>query len=239
MRARRARRAHVTRVEAGVVAVDQSERMVELTAARGVEAVVADAQDCRSMTGPSIASLQRGCSTTYRISRQTLRELRRVLRPDGRLVAATSSESNLGELWQLVGEHGAPAGGFTVENAEGTLFAPFHDVERRDVRGTVTSPTARPPTATSRRARPAVSSPTACRSSTAHSPRPVTSPSSCAICDQARELIERKREERSSAPRSLPSSYSATRAATCPTTRCPHFSWPCASRVCPEPRRLR
>jgi SAM-dependent methyltransferase len=71
---------------------------------------------------------------------RALLELRRVLRPGGRLVAATSSERNLGELWALVGEVGAPADGFTVESAEGALLRHFTIVERRDVRGTVTFP---------------------------------------------------------------------------------------------------
>jgi SAM-dependent methyltransferase len=127
-------------LKASVVAVDQSERMVELTAARGVIAIVADAQhlpfDDRTFDCAVAAWM------LYHVQdlEQTLRELRRVLHSDGRLVAATSSESNLGELWQLVGERGAPAGVFTVESAEGTLSRHFTSVERRDVRGTVTFP---------------------------------------------------------------------------------------------------
>jgi SAM-dependent methyltransferase len=70
----------------------------------------------------------------------TLHELRRVLRPDGRLVAGTSSERNLAELWQLVGEIGAGASSFTSENGEETLRRYFPVVERRDVEGTVTFP---------------------------------------------------------------------------------------------------
>ena len=61
-----------------------------------------------------------------------------MLRPDGRLVAATSSERNLAELWELVGEIGAPGGGFTVESAGSALRRHFNHVEQRDVFGTVT-----------------------------------------------------------------------------------------------------
>ncbi|HEY3542704.1 MAG TPA: class I SAM-dependent methyltransferase [Gaiellaceae bacterium] len=125
-------------LSAHVVALDQSERMVELTAARGVEALVGD-----------VVSLPFGDETfdcalaawmLYHASDldRALAELRRVLRPDARLVAATSSERNLAEVWELVGEIGAPGGGFTVESAEAALRRHFKDVEQRDVFGTVT-----------------------------------------------------------------------------------------------------
>jgi SAM-dependent methyltransferase len=123
-----------------MVAVDQSARMVELTAARGVEAIVGDVEDLPFRDG--IFDCVVAAWMLYHagnINRAIL-EIRRVLRPDGRLVAATSSERNLGELWELVGEIGAPADGFTVESAEGALLRHFTIVERRDVRGTVTFP---------------------------------------------------------------------------------------------------
>jgi SAM-dependent methyltransferase len=125
-------------LDARVVAVDQSERMVELTAARGVEAIVGDVEDLPFRDGIFDCVVAAWMLYHARDVNRALRELRRVLRPGGRLVATTSSERNLGELWQLVGEIGAPADGFTVENAEGALLRQFTIVERRDVRGTVT-----------------------------------------------------------------------------------------------------
>ena len=127
-------------LEVRVVAVDQSERMVELTAARGVEAIVGDVQDLPFRDGIFDCAVAAWMLYHAPDLDRALRELRRVLRPDGWLVAATSSERNLGELWELVGERGAPAGGFSVESAEGTLLRHFTIVKRRDVRGTVTFP---------------------------------------------------------------------------------------------------
>jgi SAM-dependent methyltransferase len=125
-------------LDARVVALDQSERMVELTRQRGVEAIVGDAQDLPFRDG--IFDCAVAAWMLYHVVdlHQALRELRRVLRPGGRLVAATSSERNLGELWELVGRIGAPSGGFSAENAEGALLRHYTIVERRDVLGTVT-----------------------------------------------------------------------------------------------------
>jgi SAM-dependent methyltransferase len=127
-------------LDARVVAIDQSERMVELTQARGVEAIVADVENLPFRDGIFDCAVAAWMLYHAADLDKALRELRRVLRPAGRLVAATSSERNLGELWELVGERGAPSGGFSVESAEGTLLRRFTVVERRDVRGTVTFP---------------------------------------------------------------------------------------------------
>jgi SAM-dependent methyltransferase len=124
-------------LDARVVAVDQSERMVELTEARGVEAIVGDVVDLPFRDGIfdcAVAAWMLYHASSLELA---LRELQRVLRPDGRLVAATSSERNLHELWELVGEPGAPSDAFSAENAEWSLLRHFTLVERRDVRGTV------------------------------------------------------------------------------------------------------
>jgi SAM-dependent methyltransferase len=127
-------------LDARVVAVDQSERMVALTRQRGVEAIVGDVQDLPFRDGIFDAAVAAWMLYHAADLNLALRELQRVLRPDGRLVAATSSERNLHELWELVGEVGAPADGFTAENAEWALLRQFTIVRRRDVYGTVTFP---------------------------------------------------------------------------------------------------
>lgn len=123
---------------AHVIALDQSARMVELTAARGVEAIVGDVVDLPFRDGSFDCAVAAWMLYHASDLDLALEELRRVLRPDGCLVAATSSERNLAELWELVGEIGAPGGGFTVEKADRVLRRHFDHVERRDVFGTVT-----------------------------------------------------------------------------------------------------
>jgi ubiquinone/menaquinone biosynthesis C-methylase UbiE len=125
-------------LSAHVIAVDQSARMVELTAARGVEAIIGDVVDLPFGDGSFDCAVAAWMLYHASDLDRALEELRRVLRPDGRLVAATSSERNLAEIWELVGEIGAPGGGFTVEAAEAALRRHFNRAERRDVFGTVT-----------------------------------------------------------------------------------------------------
>lgn len=125
-------------LSAHVIALDQSARMVELTAARGVEAIVGDVVDLPFRDGSFDCAVAAWMLYHASDLHRALEELRRVLRPGGHLVAATSSERNLAELWELVGEIGAPGGGFTVESAGGALRRHFNHVEQRDVVGTVT-----------------------------------------------------------------------------------------------------
>jgi SAM-dependent methyltransferase len=124
-----------------VVAVDSSERMVELAGSRGVDARLGDVQ---SLDLPSesfdcavaawmlyhVPDLDRG-----------LGEIARVLKPGGRLVAVTNAADHLLELWQLVAAERLPLL-FGAENGEKLLSRHFARVERRDVEGTTTFPDA-------------------------------------------------------------------------------------------------
>jgi ubiquinone/menaquinone biosynthesis C-methylase UbiE len=123
---------------AEVHAVDQSPRMVELTRARGVDAVVGDAQHLPFVGG--VFDCVVAAWMLFHVSdlERTLLEVRRVLRPGGRFVAATNSEHTLQELWTLVGF--SPGYTFSAENGEWPLLRHFTLVERRDVRGTITFP---------------------------------------------------------------------------------------------------
>jgi ubiquinone/menaquinone biosynthesis C-methylase UbiE len=92
-------------VEGGyeVVALDQSERMVELTRARGVDARVGDAQELPFPDGSFDVAVANHMLYHVPDVERALAELARVLRAGGTLVAATNGFRQLGELWDLVG----------------------------------------------------------------------------------------------------------------------------------------
>ena len=123
---------------ARVHAVDQSPRMVELTRSRGIETVVGEVQDLPYADGVFDCAVAAWMLYHVPDVDRGVRELRRVLRPGGRLVAVTNSEHNLAELWALFGDRARREHPFSAENGEWPLLRWFTLVERRDVRGTVT-----------------------------------------------------------------------------------------------------
>jgi ubiquinone/menaquinone biosynthesis C-methylase UbiE len=86
-----------------VVAIDQSERMVELTSARGVEARLGDVRQLPFAGGEFDVAVANFMLYHVPDVHRALAELVRVLRPSGRLVAATNGVRQLAELWELVG----------------------------------------------------------------------------------------------------------------------------------------
>lgn len=128
----------VTELGAAVVAVDQSQRMVELTRARGVDARVADAQALPFDDGEFDCVAANWMLYHVPDLERALAEFARVLRPGGRLVAATNSLDHLAELWRLVGrDRWMEPERFFAETGEPALRSHFARIERRDIQGQV------------------------------------------------------------------------------------------------------
>ena len=122
---------------ADLVAIDQSPRMVELTRARGVDARVADVEELPFLDASFDAVLAAWMLYHVADIDRGLDEIARVLRPGGRLVAATNANDHLEELLALggIGRWDLP---FHADNGGEILGRHFAAVERRDAFGAVT-----------------------------------------------------------------------------------------------------
>ena len=119
---------------AEVVAVDLSPRMIELANERGVEASVADVQALPFGNGEFDVAIAAWMLYHVPDLDRGLAELARVLRPGGRLVAATNSRFHLLELRELVGS-GPSILKFSREDGEEHLRRHFERVSREDIDG--------------------------------------------------------------------------------------------------------
>jgi SAM-dependent methyltransferase len=126
---------------AQVIALDQSERMVELARAEGLDAQVGDVQDLPFADGRFDCAAANWMLYHLPDLDRGLAELARVLRSGGRLVAITNGHDHLLELWDLVGAAEARLSrhmNFSAENGAAALRRHFAEVEVRDAGGTVT-----------------------------------------------------------------------------------------------------
>jgi ubiquinone/menaquinone biosynthesis C-methylase UbiE len=119
---------------AQVVAVDLSERMVELARARGVDAQVGDVQELPFADGSFDVAVAAWMLYHVPDLDRSISELARVLRPGGILVAVTNSRYHLLELRELVGS-GPSTLSFNRENGEELLGRHFARMRREDVNG--------------------------------------------------------------------------------------------------------
>ena len=115
-----------------LVAVDYSERFVELTASRGVDARQADI--CYLPFEDDAFDVVYAGWMLYHVRDldRALAEVRRVLRPGGTFVAVTNGDDSLADLRREAG--GRPmVTRFSSENGEFTLGRRFSDVRRQDL----------------------------------------------------------------------------------------------------------
>jgi SAM-dependent methyltransferase len=128
-------------LDAEVIMLDQSERMVELACGRGVDARVGDAQSLRFENESFDCAVAAWMLYHVADIPLALSELARILRPGGRLVAVTNGADHLVELRELAGHDGWWTGmAFSRENGEELLRASFARVEARDADGWVSIP---------------------------------------------------------------------------------------------------
>jgi ubiquinone/menaquinone biosynthesis C-methylase UbiE len=126
-------------LDAEVVAIDQSPRMVELTRARGVDAQVADVQALPYHDDSFDVVVAAWVFFHVQDVDLGLREVSRVLKARGRFVAATNASDHLLEMFQFAGmEDHRFVLPFGAENGGELLRRHFQEVERNDVPGTVT-----------------------------------------------------------------------------------------------------
>jgi len=115
-----------------LVAVDHSERFVELTAARGVDARQADI--CYLPFEDDTFDVVYAGWMLYHVRDidRALAEVRRVLRPGGTFVAVTNGDDSLADLRREAGGRRMVTS-FSSENGEFTLGRRFDDVRRQDI----------------------------------------------------------------------------------------------------------
>jgi SAM-dependent methyltransferase len=122
---------------ADVLAIDLSPRMVELARERGVDARRGDVQQLELADGSFDVAVAAWMLYHVPGLERAIGELARVLRPGGRLVAATNSAFHLQELRELVHSGPSPST-FTRENGEEVLLRHFASVRRIDIDGDMT-----------------------------------------------------------------------------------------------------
>jgi ubiquinone/menaquinone biosynthesis C-methylase UbiE len=122
---------------ADVRAIDTSERMIDLTRDRGVEAQVADVQELPFEDG-SFDCVAAGWLLYHVADRErAISECARVLRPGGRFVAATLADENMSDLWDFLGSPRERQLTFSTTNGAAQLEPFFAHVEAREAEGLI------------------------------------------------------------------------------------------------------
>ena len=122
---------------AQVVAVDSSERMVELTRQRGIEAYVADVLELPFEDSEFDCVFAGWLLYHVQDRERAISECARVLRPGGSFVTATLADDNMGDLWDFLGSPRERILGFSSSNGAEQLERTFGNVEAREANGVV------------------------------------------------------------------------------------------------------
>jgi len=126
---------------ADVVALDSSQRMVDLTHERGIEAVLGDIQRLPFVDG-EFDCVVAGWVLYHVVDREkAISECARVLRPGGRFVAPTLDDDNLRDLWEFLDSPSDRSHTFSATNGAEQLAPFFEHVEARPAHGVVVFPT--------------------------------------------------------------------------------------------------
>jgi len=117
-----------------VTFVDQSERMVELAAARGLEAQVGDVEELPFPDASFDTAIAAWMLYHVHDIDRGLSELARVLEPGGHLIANTNSRRHCEEVFDLIAyPRSEREWDFNAENGKEVLRRHFGDVTQRDV----------------------------------------------------------------------------------------------------------
>lgn len=124
---------------AEVIAIDQSERMVEIQQSKGIDALVGNVQELPFDDGEFDVVVAAWMLYHVTDLHRGLAEIARVLKSGGRLVAVTNGVDHLQELWELA-RRPTSLRKFTFrsENGEESLRRHFASVSRREARGWIT-----------------------------------------------------------------------------------------------------
>jgi ubiquinone/menaquinone biosynthesis C-methylase UbiE len=124
-----------------VIALDSSQRMVDLTRERGIDAVLGDVQALPFDDG-EFDCVVAGWVLYHVVDRATaIAECARVLRPGGRLVAPTLDDDNLSDLWEFLESPSDRSLTFSSTNGAEQLEPFFAQIEAREAHGVVVFPT--------------------------------------------------------------------------------------------------
>jgi len=127
---------------AEVVAVDTSERMVELTRQRGIEARIADVTQL-PFGDEAFDCVFPGWVLYHVLDRdRAIAECARVLKPGGRFATVTLADENMADLWNFLGTPRERTLTFSSTNGAEQLARHFARVEAREAEGTVVFATA-------------------------------------------------------------------------------------------------